>query len=190
MCIQGLATSLRWQAGATLRTLGGDPSRAGRNFQDGTDNQRSLAEGSGTGEWEQQLRVSNSNSIRTGAQPWVRSPQSGDRMVKVDYWLTQTGLPVITHSAPMSQRQFPIHTYSQRSHSQGVGAAPLLCSQGSTFLFQSSFDQNTYIAMTTTNQALAVHFLVITSQEFAPLIRPLQLTAGYTSCSQKTKAAC
>lgn len=31
-----------------------------------TDNQRSLAEGGGAREWEQQLQVSNSNSIRTG----------------------------------------------------------------------------------------------------------------------------
>lgn len=67
--------------------------------------------------------------------PWVRFHHSGERMVKVNYWLTQTGLPVITHSAPMLRMQFPIHSYRQRSHSQGGGPPPPICSQGSTFSF-------------------------------------------------------
>lgn len=126
--------------------------------------------------------------------PWVRFHHSGERMVKVNYWLTQTGLPVITHSALMLRMQFPIHSYRQRSHSQGGGPPSTNLFTGEHVLFQTLFDQkdqNTYIAVSfQANQALAVRFLVITSREFAPLMRPLQPTAGYTSCSQKTKAAC
>ena len=77
MCIQGLATSLRWLAGATTQNMRGRSQEGGWSFQDGTDNQRSLAEGGGAREWEQQLQVSNSNSIRTGHSHGWDLPRAG-----------------------------------------------------------------------------------------------------------------
>lgn len=125
-----------------LRAWAADASRAGWGFQDGTDNQRSLAEVGGA--WrvgtaapgEPILIASELRQSHKVGSPWVRFHHSGERMVKVNYWLTQTGLPVITHSALMLRMQFPIHSYRQRSHSQGGGPPPPICSQGSTFSFR------------------------------------------------------
>ena len=165
-------------------------SKAGRGFQSRTDNQRSLAEvgGARDGQFQQCQEGGRAMLQRftIGRVP-LRCKEAGSGRSLADSDELAHNYLLSTHFMDVLPNSY---FYSQRSPSRDAGPAPQLCSQGAhSLLDPKEGNQHTYLAVSFQASQVLAASISLLSQEFAVLMRA-HLTAGYTSCSQKTKSAC